>query len=520
MNKENLRKKKRNQGITLVALVITIIVLLILAGITLSMVLGPNGIIDRAKQAKEQTEGAALNEQEILNGVDSYINEQLSGTNSNSSSVKKDGSFDTAKGVNSPKITGTGLKPVYFNGEEKVYLTEASSKEEWDKWYSYSENNPVWANAESSDGSLWVWIPRYAYKITSNLGTGTKGNIDVVFVDIKNKNNGTTYLATYPTVTNNAMEDYVVHPAFINDSANGYVNGGWKEDIPGIWVAKYAAGFQNSTVGEDTKQVQYSNLPYTELNGYSSNFLETTLTKNTTKMSYPVFKSNTYAYNIISVGDAFLLAKEIGKASDMYGLSNVDSHLMKNSEWGAVAYLAQSKYGRNGNEITINSKNLNNSIYVNNASSGTKANVYAVTGYGNKDTANDVSASTTNNMSGIFDLNGCVWERVAGYFKGGAASTPTWHNSMASSSTSESSEYLTLYESYGDHYGDAVKETSGSSSSSASWNSDYSNFVSSGNPVFFRGGIFGSGSGAGSFAFSVSFGNPTDYNGFRAVLVP
>ncbi len=60
MNKEILRKVKEEKAITLVALVITIIVLLILAGITLSMVLGPNGIIERAKQAKEETNKAAV----------------------------------------------------------------------------------------------------------------------------------------------------------------------------------------------------------------------------------------------------------------------------------------------------------------------------------------------------------------------------------------------------------------------------------------------------------------------------
>ena len=77
MSKEILRKAKEEKGITLIALVITIIVLLILAGITLSMVLGPNGIIERAKEAKEQTEGAALNEQLMLNEVDRYLEEQL-----------------------------------------------------------------------------------------------------------------------------------------------------------------------------------------------------------------------------------------------------------------------------------------------------------------------------------------------------------------------------------------------------------------------------------------------------------
>ena len=75
MNKEILGKVKEKKGITLIALIITIIVLLILAGITLSMVLGPNGIIDRAKQAKEETERAALNEQLMFNEVDNYLEE-------------------------------------------------------------------------------------------------------------------------------------------------------------------------------------------------------------------------------------------------------------------------------------------------------------------------------------------------------------------------------------------------------------------------------------------------------------
>ena len=76
MKREIIRKvKEENKGITLIALIITIIVLLILAGITLSMVLGPNGIINRAKQAKEETERAALNEQLMFNEVDNYLEE-------------------------------------------------------------------------------------------------------------------------------------------------------------------------------------------------------------------------------------------------------------------------------------------------------------------------------------------------------------------------------------------------------------------------------------------------------------
>ena len=54
---------KNNEGITLIALVVTIIVLLILAGISISMLTGENGILSRAGEAKEKTELSSLKEE-------------------------------------------------------------------------------------------------------------------------------------------------------------------------------------------------------------------------------------------------------------------------------------------------------------------------------------------------------------------------------------------------------------------------------------------------------------------------
>ena len=524
----NFKKLKSEKGITLIALIITIIVLLILAGISIAMLTGDNGILTRTKSSKQISEIAGIKEEiktEIIAEqarnegnisesalktiLEKYgtINYDEDGKKIKSITTKKEGyeiamkdiwtgktSNNIVAGdgswngtVNTPKIDGTGLTAVYWNGTNWIKLTSTSSKEEWNKWYDYSKQN--WANAQSDDGSMWVWIPRYEYKIDS-----TNKTIIVNFVKI-----GDT-----------TTDGYTLHPAFGTDIDNG----GWSTDLPGFWVAKYAAGYQNATVGEETKTVQYSNLSYTELSGSTSNFLEETLTKGETKISYPVFKANTYAYNIISVGDAWLLSQEIDSAS-MYGLSNVDSHMEKNSEWGAVAYLTHSQCGvkgntKNMNEITINNKNLNNSIYVNNASSGTKANVYAVTSYGNNNTPNDVNASSTKNMTGVFDLNGCVWERVAAFYKGGSASTPAWHSAMANSSTTNSTKYLTLYTST-NKKGDATNETLG-------WNSDYTNFVNSSSPVFIRGGYYANEVGAGVFAYYGSNGYPSSGSGFRVCL--
>ena len=55
--------RKKNKGITLIALVITIVVLLILAGITIAALRGDNGILTRAKEAKEKTEKGNIIEQ-------------------------------------------------------------------------------------------------------------------------------------------------------------------------------------------------------------------------------------------------------------------------------------------------------------------------------------------------------------------------------------------------------------------------------------------------------------------------
>ena len=60
-------KRRNEKGITLVALVVTIIVLIILAGVSINLLVGQDGLISRAKLAKEQYENAALDEQNKLN---------------------------------------------------------------------------------------------------------------------------------------------------------------------------------------------------------------------------------------------------------------------------------------------------------------------------------------------------------------------------------------------------------------------------------------------------------------------
>lgn len=157
----------------------------------------------KIKSITTTKEGYEIAMKDIWTGTATYI-------------VVADGSWNGT--VNTPKIDGTGLTAVYWNGTNWIKLTSTSSKEEWNKWYDYSKQN--WANAQSDDGSMWVWIPRYEYKIDS-----TNKTIKVNFVKI-----GDT-----------TTDGYTLHAAFGTDIDNG----GWSTELPGFWVAKYAAGYQS-----------------------------------------------------------------------------------------------------------------------------------------------------------------------------------------------------------------------------------------------------------------------------------
>ena len=71
--KKTKELKRRTRGITLIALVVTIVILLILAGVSINLVLGPNGLISRAQDAAMKTEEAAKEEQTEIDNIDDYI---------------------------------------------------------------------------------------------------------------------------------------------------------------------------------------------------------------------------------------------------------------------------------------------------------------------------------------------------------------------------------------------------------------------------------------------------------------
>ena len=159
LNKNIKLKMKNEKGITLVALVVTIIVLMILAGVSISLVLGENGIITKSKYAKQETLNAQIGEQEELNELAEYLG-NMGGTQTDEPEETDPPQGGDESGANAPNDTKIAKKEyVTWTEKDGTYeINETSSKPS--DWYDYE--NGKWANIKttSSDGveAYYFWI--------------------------------------------------------------------------------------------------------------------------------------------------------------------------------------------------------------------------------------------------------------------------------------------------------------------------------------------------------------------------
>lgn len=151
-------------GITLIALVVTIVVLLILAGVSINLVIGQNGIITKARDAKEATERAAVNDQIAMNSLYDELAGFLNGSNGGNGG----GSYDPAsEGVTIP----AGFYYVGGTKDSGLVISDNSADEN-----KYQGQTTVGTELQ---GNQFVWIPvdtiadykRTAY--STNAATGT-----------------------------------------------------------------------------------------------------------------------------------------------------------------------------------------------------------------------------------------------------------------------------------------------------------------------------------------------------------
>ena len=210
-----------------------------------------------------------------------------------------------------------------------------------------------------------------------------------------------------------------------------------------------------------------------------------------------------------------------------------DSHMMKNTEWGAVAYLSHSKYGIN-TEVRIN----NNSSYLTGyaAVDGTDQSSYPGT-YGTDssitlpyNTTTGYKASTTGNITGVYDMSGGTFEYMAAYRKDTYGSSGFDATSLANYNSKYYDEYdansgWTTHSKriLGDATGEMgpfyhYTEKDGTNYQHNNWYADISYFVYSSLPWFYRGGYYNYGVLAGQFCFGHYAGGAYSSLGFRLVL--
>ena len=441
-------------------------------------------------------------------------------------------SLDTS-GAN-PPILSSNMIPVYYDENSSSWRkADENNKVKKYKWYNYDEK--MWANSitvSSTNRSKYlsasvgteipmddiltmeVWIPRYKYKVFNYNSDGTKTSspqqIEITF-EKENKNtseiscsdsiSGTDGKAsetcklksTNATCTDSLCNNKTyTHPAFTFGN----------EEIKGFWIGKFEL---TGTISSITTKPNLSSIRSQTVSSFETNIMN--------------MKNN----------------------NNQYGFStNTDTHMIKNSEWGAVAYLSHSKYGTctsgSCTEVGIN----NNSNYMTgcgsspSSSSSTTCNAY--------NTSNGMLASTTSNIYGAYDMNGGAHESAIANLISNDGTIM-----ISGNTTSENSGYAgKLYNSgkytsvtgiaypnakYYDKYSFSTDYTSRTSSKigeavkevyngSRGWYNDYSEFNYNVYPWSVRGGYYDINSGAGIMCHRVYSGKADTSVSSRIILIP
>ena len=386
-------------------------------------------------------------------------------------SVDSQGFYVDSSNANAP-VLAEGMVPIMYDNDISSWV-KADYYNKDSEYAGYDYENKKWANAvmvtsatretymnadigtiipENDILAYFVWIPRYKYKLfNATYASSTQAQVIDVTFEKETSSTGTvtcTYASSgAETCQNKANGNWYTHPAFTMINASGN-----KTELKGIWVAKFETS--GSTTAPRVKPGVSSLRDITVANMY-----------NTGKL----FRSTDYITS--------------------NGINQSDSHMMKNIEWGAVAYLKQSNYGLGITDIT---------------SSG--AGSYLTGGGSSTSYITNTLQSTTGNITGVYDMSGGAYEYVMGnYAKTNGSSgltisgVPAEHIDIYSGSSVSAS-----------HLGDATGETAG-------WYSDYAGFVKSSYPWFNRGGVY-DGNNAGVFHFYSYAGGGSKSDGFRVVL--
>ena len=318
--------------------------------------------------------------------------------------IIEDDNFDLS-GANEP-VLASNMIPVYYDETEEVWKkADVNNNNSNYQWYSYESSGDkkgMWANAvtvkdtnrqtylNATPGTIipmddintmWVWIPRFKVNTTD-------------FTLIRGKDSGYCLEDGEGRTTNTKEEceklgpgiywvSHYKNPGAIditfvkeNDKAIDSFTFGTKE-LSGFWFAKFATS--HSTLSSSTID---NNLGCTNETCSNANGI--------------IIKPNVTSLRYNNISNFFYASRSMEQTGNSFGFvsSEVDTHMSKNNEWGVVAYLTHSIYGRCNNSTNcVNVSRSSNEVY--NTTSG-------------KDT------STTGTIYGVYNMNDGKKEYVMG----------------------------------------------------------------------------------------------------------
>ena len=364
---------KKNKGITLVALVVTIVVLLILAGVSINLVLGDNGIIAKAKEAQRKSAEASQNDLIGMNELAQQLGEKINGS--------------TGSGSGNG---GTGGKT---EPETVPYLPSD------DFHYDTSTSVDTGLIIADSNGNEYVWVvvPRTTavYK-TTGLGKTTFTDADYRSIETDLKNYTSTYGTTddfsdtwYADTNNEGWLTEAEYKTLKNDMLKSvYENGGF-------YVGRYEAGIAENRTSEGPTN---SDGKYT-----------------IAEMPAPVSKADAYPYTYVTRTQAQNLASKVNAGTKT-------SSLMFGVQWDLVLAFMHNKGNIADSTLTSNSTTMGN--YKVNLWTIKNANAKYSTNSGSTFTACPnpfkkesyssilltTGADSSFSVQNIYDIAGNVWE--------------------------------------------------------------------------------------------------------------
>ncbi len=380
-------------------------------------------------------------------------------------------------GANAP-VLASNMVPVYYDDSKNVWkCADKDNKDIVTRWYHYDYK--MWANAVTinysdssiknkyfnSNGTLkikpgeevlmddittmWVWIPRFNTTTPSNYNGGTQAKpnaIDVTFV----------------------KQNEVALDAFTFGN----------KELSGFWYGKFETSHTTLASSETNDNLGCTNETCSNANGI-------------------IIKPNITSLGRNNVSNFFYASRSMEQANNSFGFvsTEVDTHMSKNNEWGAVAYLTHSIYGRCTNSTTCTEVGINNNEgYITGYGAPAGSSNSVTNGAYNTTLGKD--ASTTGTIYGIYDMSGGRYEYVMGVYNN--AKSSSGFNSLPDSKYYNN--YITT-----EYQGHALYGTKG-------WYYDGNDVLDTIKSWYTRGGVYNSGATAGVFNYYTYYGGTAYYS--------